>query len=327
MIRTILTAVFIMFVIGLLLFWLLSGGVSRAWQAGKDFTNPIAVMFGGGSTTQELISLPWRPDTTRGPDISGYVGVADQQLQGGGAVGQQQTQDDNTARLQQFGNPSPYRGVVTISSVSASNDPSHEYVQLQSSGDAAGPLNISGWMLQSVVSGRLGVLPYAAPIYAGGTVNSVQQVALMPGGSVTVTSAVSPVGVSFQETKCTGYLDQVQSFYPALSEACPAPADTLPQTAQNLRTYGASCFDYLDSLQACSFVGAGLPSNLSSACRTYIATSLSYNGCVNMYRGGSDFAQRSWRLYLNQQSPLWNPLHDIVRLLDEQGRVVDVYTY
>jgi len=148
-----------------------------------------------------------------------------------------------------------------------------------------------------------------------------------PGASAIITTGLSPVGVSFEDNICSGYLGQLQTFFPTLSSSCTAPSDALPQTAQNLKTYGASCLDYINNLPAFEFPGPNLPSDLSQACRTFVATTLSYNGCVAMNRTQSTFELPSWRLYLAMRAPLWNHTHDIIRLLDNQGRVVDVLQY
>lgn len=322
MIRTILGIVLALFLIGVILFWIVTGGISRAWRTGIHFTNPISVIFGNGTTTGVLIHLPWQIETTRGPDISDYVGIADGQLEAG-------TQADTaagTSYLQQFGTPSPYVGAVTIVGNNATaSDPTQEYIVLHAAG--SGPVDVTGWVLQSAVSGAYGVIPPAASVFVGGVVNRVERAYLAPDVSAVVTTGASPVGVSFKETRCTGYLNQHQRFSPELNESCPEPSDALPQTAQNLRVYGASCFDYVANLSSCRFAGASLPGDLTSACRIYIANDLSYNGCVEMYRNSPYFALNSWRLFFSISHQLWNNSHDIIRLLDAQGRVVDVLSY
>jgi hypothetical protein len=327
MIRTILLTVFIVLVLGLVIYWLVTGGVQRAWQVGKNFSNPIALIFGNGTTTGTYITLPWQPTPTRGPDIGDYVGVADQQQQ----VADAQTNAgaaQSPSQLAQYGNPSPYAGAVTISGNNATDaDPSQEYIEIQAADGNTSPINISGWALQSAVSGIYGVIPQAAPVFIGGIVNNVGAVYLAPGASAIITTGASPVGVSFRENICSGYLAQLQQFSPNLNSSCPAPTDVLPQTAQNLRVYGASCFDYLQNLQSCEFPGTSLPASLSPACRSFLSTNLSYNGCVAMYRSRGDFARPAWRLYFALTRELWNNSHDIIRLLDNQGRVVDVLSY
>lgn len=326
MLKTILTTILILVILALVIFWLVTGGIQRAWGVGKSFTNPIALIFGNGTSTGASITLPWQPASTRGPDISDYVGQADAQQSAADAGSSEP--DATVTNLQQYGNPSPYAGQVTIAGDNATAaSPAQEYVQIQASSGNTAPINVTGWVLQSAVSRLFASVPLAAPVFIGGAANSVRPVLLAPGATAILTTGLSPIGVSFQESECTGYLSQLQQFYPNLGESCPAPSDALPQTAENLRTYGASCFDYIASMQSCFFAGNTLPASLTPACRSFIANNLSYNGCVATYQAQPDFAQPSWRLYLGQSREFWNNAHDIIRLLDTQGRIVDVLTY
>lgn len=327
MLRTIFTTALVVLILGAIAYWILSGGPQRAWNAGKNFTNPISMIFANGTSTGVFLTLPWQSEMVRGPDISDYVGVADQQLQDSGAV---QAGGSNTSpsQLAGYGDPSPYAGQVTMTdNNAAATDPSKEYITLEVSSDVTAPITISGWVLQSAVSGMYGVIPQAADTLIAGTVNDVGPVSIPPGGTAIVITAASPVGVSFRENMCSGYLAQVQRFTPYLASSCPSPSDILPQTPENLRTFGSDCVDYAASVQRCHSPAQEMPSTLSPACRTFLANNLSYNGCVAMYRSRSDFSLPAWRLYLALRQPLWTTTHDVVRLLDEQGRVVDVLSY
>ncbi len=326
-IRTILVTVLILLGLGLLFYWFVTGGPQKAWQAGGYFTNPVGAIFDSGTTTSTGITLPWQITAPRGPDISGYVTAAEQNAGlGGSSPGN--WPGSSSSNLAQYGTPSPYAGEVTITGNNvAASDPSQEYIEIRASSDAPSPVTISGWVLQSAVSGTYAVIPQAADPFIGGIVNTVRPVTLPPGGSAIITTAASPVGVSLRENNCTGYLNQLQSFSPRLASSCPAPNEVLPQTAGNLRLYGNACFDYLNTLPSCYFPGANLPSDISKVCGSYLATSLSYNGCVQMYQSRSGFALPAWRLYFGLTHKLWNTSHDVIRLLDDQERVVDVLSY
>jgi hypothetical protein len=326
--RRIFFVVLFFFVILLIIVWLISGGASAAARTAKSLANPLNIIFYNGTSTGNTILLPWQlPALTRGPDISQYANTADQQLEAASQnQGENAPQDPGQART--FGNPSPYAGKVTVGNNDATaSDPAQEYVELDASAGNSGAIDITGWSLQSAVSGGRAYIMQAAPILITGIVNSVRHVALDPGASAIVVSGASPVGVSFQENVCIGYLAQLQTFTPDLSNSCPTPSDMLPETADNLRTYGPSCLDYVRNLPQCYFPGANLPSNLSPACRSFIADTMSYNGCVSIFDKNTDFTLPSWRLFLNMTRELWNNSHDVVRLLDAQGRTVDALTY
>ncbi|MDP2649100.1 MAG: hypothetical protein Q8P19_04365, partial [bacterium] len=69
------------------------------------------------------------------------------------------------------------------------------------------------------------------------------------------------------------------------------------------------------------------PAGISGTCRSFLANVLTYNGCVNVSKGGEVFASSSWRIFLNRTAELWSNSHDVIRLLDSEGRVVDVLSY
>lgn len=325
---TILKWIFILFIVALVLFWLVTGGPQKAWEVGKHFTNPVSIIFDNGTSTGNFIRLPWQPpELTRGPDISGYVGVADEQKQDADSAPSLDTLSaGKAAQLRKFGTPSPYAGAVVLSDKNSASVASKEYVVVTASADNTTQIGISGWSLESASHGVHIVLPGAAPVFVAGVVNPTAAVFLSPGASAIVSSGLSPLGVSLRENECSGYLEEMQRFTPALANSCPSAADVLEETDQNLRVYGSSCFEYLSNAPACYFPKT-LPNSLSPACRELIVTSLSYNGCVQRYHNDASFNLPSWRLFLGSGVPLWDPSHDIIRLLDQYGRVVDVLVY
>lgn len=325
MIKRVLIVSLIVFVIALIIFWFVTGGWAAAARTARSLANPLELIF-GTSTSGSFINLPWQPgEMTRGPDISDYAGEADARNMASGDSDQYSgTQTDST---QGSVNSSPYSGKVFISEHTATESGvSKEFIQLTASDSNTAPIPLTNWVLQSAVSGvRVGI-PLAAPLFVLGAVNSVQPIYLEPGASVFITTAISPVGASFRENICSGYLNELQKFTPELSNECPAPSESLPMTAENLRIYGSSCFDYLNTLNQCHFPTT-LPGDLSSACRSYISNTTSYNGCTNTYRNRTSFNLPAFRTYLGLSTELWANSHDVIHLLDEQGRTVDVLTY
>jgi hypothetical protein len=225
-----------------------------------------------------------------------------------------------------FGDPSPDRGTVQIVDMSTDVSASGEYITLENYGDRS--VSIEGWSLQSAVSGVRVPLPAATRTFVMGAVPSPTTITLEPYKAIYVNSGPSPVGVSFQENSCSGYLSQFQSFVPHLGNyQCPQNSDELPWTPENVQRYGESCLTYVDSLPSCHFHTDAFPNSLSSSCREYIREALTYNGCVARNKWRPSFHQDVWRVFLEQPEPLWGTNHDIIRLLDAQGRTVDVYNY
>ncbi len=325
MIKRVLIISLIVFAIALFIFWLVTGGGAAAARTARSLANPLELIF-GTSTSGSFITLPWQPDSsTRGPDISDYASEAAAQNLASGDSDQLSSPQETQVR--NFGTPSPYAGKITIRESSATeSDPSREFIEIAAAESNTGPILITNWSLQSAVSGVRAPIPQAAPFFVMGVVNNVQPISLEPGTAVFITTAASPVGTSFRENICTGYLSELQTFTPELSGECPAPSETLPMNADNIRTYGSSCFDYLNNLTSCHFPGDP-PSGLFPTCRSFVVNSFSYNGCVNTNRARPSFALPTYRAYLSLRSELWANSHDVVRLLDADGRTVDVLTY
>ena len=216
--------------------------------------------------------------------------------------------------------------MVTLSQAAATESgTAHEYVELDAR-EGISPVPLTGWSLQSMVSGVRVSLPGAAAPFIIGVVNSLSPIVLSPGQTVLVVSGPSPVGVSFRENRCTGFLEQVQSFDPALSNACPASSELAPFTAENLHQYGSDCMDFARSLPQCSFP-VNLPSSLTPGCRAYLVNTFTYSNCVDIQRSRPSFELDTWRIYLSSASELWDNQHDIIRLLDAQGKTVAAISY
>ncbi len=333
MIKRILIASTVVFVLGLLSFWIFTGGIESTARTAKNLLNPIDFIFGTGTSTERIFRLPWQLDLPTGPDISGYSTEVGEGYQG--------TQEQDRAAIEAqygpliagssdprtFGNPSPNTGKVTFANTATSeSDPAREYVVIHANRGNGVPVSIRGWSIQSAVSGLRVAIGQGAPLFVLGVVNVAQPIYLEPGASATLVTGVSPVGTSFRENICSGYLNELQSFTPELPSECPLPSDALPLTADNLRTYGNACVDYVRAIPQCHFPSAP-PANLSATCRSFITNTLSYNGCMRMHSAESSFALSSWRIYLGLRSEIWNNGHDVIRLLDDKGQVVDVLTY
>ncbi|MBI5645105.1 hypothetical protein HY970_03330 [Candidatus Kaiserbacteria bacterium] len=291
--------------------------LSLASQTGYDFELP---------GTQKLWTVP---DTTTGPDDHEY-GRSDYQTTGDQLVDLQAQYDELQREVEDarsFGEPSPYRGKVAISGGTAGeSDPRNEYIVISMQWLESGSISLAGWSLQSQLSGQRAIVPLAASPLIQGTVNTIQPITLFGGQSVIVMSGPSPVGISFRENICTGYLEALQQFQPTLSNACPSPKDAMPLTAFNIQKYGAECSDFVATIPQCS-APATVPSTISPACRTFIANTFTYNGCVSTFRLRVPFNLDTWRAYIGSNRELWSNTHDVIRLLDDRGRTVDSVAY
>lgn len=329
MFRQVLFWLIAFIVIILILLWVIGGGPRRAYEQVTSFE---ILPF---SPTEAGFRLPWQPVelfptidiTTAFQPAGDDLDATQYQLAEFETEYERLNREAGTMRT--FGSPSPYSGTVTIVhdifGVRAT-EPNEEYVQIAVDYKAQSAVDITGWSLESALTGTKVYLPGIASSFVMGTTNAIGSTSLQPGGLAIITTAPSPVGASFRENVCSGYLDQFQEFHPQLGNECPSPPSMLPLTEENLRNYGDSCFDVVAQLYSCRFP-QNIPDTVTPACRAFLTDALSYNGCVSRNHSSRSFETNRWRMYLGGQSEIWRNSHDAIRLLDAQGKTVDVFVY
>lgn len=331
MIKNVLLALGGFVVIGLLILWILNGGIGRVYNGVKNFTffATSTESMGAGFT------LPWQPDGLL-PRITekdlfpsgGYEMPGTPEAELSALQDEYERIAEEAGTVANVGNPSPSYGKIIISRSYSSpreNDVSSEYVALEAVFSNTAPVSLAGWSLRSAVTGAYAPISGAANLFWMGAVNTLDPVSLSPGHTAMISTTVSPVGTSFRENKCTGYLEQFQSFAPSLSLHCPTPSDEVQLSTENLQQLGSDCLSALSYIPTCEFP-KDIP-NVTPQCRAHLQTILSYNGCVGRHSSDSDFSENTWRLFAGSPRELWGNTHDAIQLLDAEGRVVDVYVY
>lgn len=330
-IPTILKFSALAFVLLLIILWLFTGGIQKSINAGKILLNPVALYLGDTNATGTLFLLPWRPnDFPRGPEIDASAMnpemLSEEEIENRLKVQNTYGASSGLSDPRTYGTPSPYYGQILLSQHGTQGGgPSSESLMLTANTYDA-PVSLAGWSVQSAVTGKRAYLPLGISHFVLGSVNNAQPVVLESGISALLISGNSPIGGSFRENMCMGYLNERQSFTPPLTMGCPDISRAMPITADNIRIYGEGCIDYVQSMRGCD-IPTDLPSELSASCRSFIAEAASYNGCTRANQQSAGFLLPTWRLYLSSGIELWQDLHDVVRLLDDKGRVVDVLTY
>lgn len=334
MFRRVVLWLLIFIVLAALALWVIGGGPRDVFKSvvSINILSPLT------ATTDEGFRLPWQPAQLFPTiDITDALNLSDPYAHDSSNTETQlialteeyERLNREAAALREFGTPSPFARAVFIARDEAgihATDAAAEYLQLQADYQNSEAIDIRGWSIESALTGVKISLPGAAAPFAQGLPNTLGSVLLSPGGIAIVTSGPSPVGISFRENACTGYLQQFQQFSPPLAEYCPTPSSLIPMNQQNLTRYGAECFDALQDVRSCRFPQE-LPHTLTETCRAALADTLSYNGCVRTQSTRADFQSDVWRLYIGTAGELWRPSHDVIRLLDAQGRTVDVFTY
>lgn len=228
-----------------------------------------------------------------------------------------------------FGTPSSYRGIVTIEHNTAGvsqSSPQRQYIAIALSNKTSKDVVISGWTLESSATGLSATISQGVEVAKSGVVNTPTPIILHPGDRAILETGSSPIGVSFKENQCAGYLEQFQDFSPTLESVCPLPADDFASASGLTIKGGSACMSYLKTLPRCS-IPTTFPSSVSDECRGYTQEHFTYNGCVDDHQSDKGFTGTTWRIFLSQDSQLWQSSHETIKLLDADGKTVDLFAY
>lgn len=328
-----------LFFLGVMVFffvlWLAGGGPNNAISFSGPFITPVT---GVGQTQVGYGDTDWYKG---GINVSGSLpGIRTTEFRNNVQsieyqLGSLQLESKRQAL---FSTPSPKRGMVRISggSVSTTN-PDQEYIVLQASSSNTDPVTITGWRLASVATDKSATIPRGTRLPTSGTVNASEPIVLYPGEQAYVLSGESPIGGSFAENKCTGYLEMNQSFTPSLGKRCPTASEEFDRHFAGNPYKDNACYTLIRNTNSCVTPEEG--SRISANCLNLIDSRLTYNGCVASHRYDSNFESNQWRIYLGRTEitrkndstrnygDLWKDSREAIRLLDENGLTVDLYTY
>ncbi len=217
--------------------------------------------------------------------------------------------------------------IVGGASTPHATKPESEYLTIVADTGNTEAVLVSGLTLKSAISGASYQIPNGERLPRSGTAPNEAPVFLKPGERVVIQTGRSPIGMSFLINKCTGYFSEFQTFTPPLSRNCPLPKSELADTPDNRAYYGSGCFDFLRSLSACRVVLKAIPADLPAACHAFIASRVSYNGCVAAHRSDADFFAAEWRLFLGRDTEIWRDKREEITLVAPDGTVLSTYTY
>ena len=243
---------------------------------------------------------------------------------------------------------------IGVGNASRSYQPYEEYITIENRGRDS--INITGWTLKNAkdertyeLGGRIQHFPADTAVVGRGArfispygESVVQNIVLGPGEKAIVTTGsmaqLSPYRItSFKENVCSGYLGELRnySFEPALRRDCPNPEIEL-----GVRNLDTKCQNYIDRLRSCETPDydkrdrdGEICSNcadgvqLSSSCINYLKGHYSYSGCIANHAGDPNFEGDTWRIFLGQKWEMWANDHDIIKLFDSTGNLVDYKSY
>lgn len=310
---------FILFLIVLGVVWAVTGGPARDISREGPFLNAPSPLGDGNAYGVPSVNTPEFDNKYRGDTGSGNSSFFTD------IISRVRSGVDTTDGEEK----SPYAEYVSLSISSARNsDPSQEYVTIKTSRSLSDRITISDWRLESSVTLAGSALGSASYLPFSGQVNTESPVAIGPNTTVYVTTGRAPIGVSFRTNTCTGYFEQFQDFQPRLKLECPFPEDEFVAALErDAFIPNAACIDYVDDLNRCIFNINNVPQGIGGACQNFALNDLTYNGCVSLHKNDAEFYKSEWRMYLDRDQELWRSKNERIRLLDENGKVIDVISY
>lgn len=236
---------------------------------------------------------------------------------------------------------SPYTGMVTLRIGNAKRtNPEEEYLTLLARSNNTEALNISDWFVESYVTEERAAIPEGARILKSQHGKETAPIYLEPGERAYLITSESPFNISFRENNCTGYLSKLEDVYPRLTPRCPDPEAEMLRFAR-IDLDNDSCYEFVEDINRCEIIDEDDvdEADISGACKKFVNENLNYEGCVENHRSDLQFDELGyWRIYFDrerdpddededQSRDLWRKEREIIRLIDERDRVVDVIEY
>lgn len=332
-------AVFLGILILLGIIWLFTGGLERLQQGEGPFLRPPSPL--GSGETYFLSGVDRWKYGSSGFGVRNTVSAGSTRDNSVRTERERSNTQEEVDQLSDelqasivFGTPSPYRGQVTFEQnargAKATSNKT-EYITLRAQTKNPGGVAITGWKVVSAIANNDGTLreayiPNGTNIPETGEVNPVYGITLAPGEKAHIVTGPSPIGVSFRVNTCSGYLEQFQDYTPALEKTCPKPEDELRFREQYI-PYEDACEWYVDDLPRCEIILKQTPKEYGTECDQFVKNELTYNACVENHQYRPNFFKKEWRIYLNRQNELWKNKRDIIKLLDAEGKTVDLLSY
>lgn len=225
-------------------------------------------------------------------------------------------------------NISPYFEKVKISRVEAPTFDNPSLITLSARLGSEEEINITGWEAK----GEKGsfIIPRGVEKYDSLNPISGEDIFVKSGDLIYISSDLNPIwgkDSNFRPNKCMGYLESSYNFIIPITKNCPRPRqDRLP------RYLGANCQAFINSRETCESLNHQRLEDWNLLkdynCMDYITSNFNYAGCFTNYSQDQDFLEKKWHIYMNRpEREIMNINHDTIYLLDQDGLLIDKYSY
>lgn len=203
---------------------------------------------------------------------------------------------------------------ISISSVSRYGQ---NAISLRASYFDSGKINITGWRIKSVQKGETVIgKGYALPQVDA----MLSDVLLTSGESADIIIGLSPLAGNFRVNNCFGWLNNLYNLDYS-TDYCPGGFKI-----GDLAGLDSACQDLILRASSCQTLSENELNKSSYQCRQWAGKNMNYNTCVASYRNDGDF-YKEWKIYTGNINPIFDSLHDIIELRDQNGILIDSYEY
>jgi hypothetical protein len=216
---------------------------------------------------------------------------------------------------------SPYFNEVHLGDVGTQEVELYTY---QNYNEPTTTIDITGWEIKTNHGGEY--VPQAVNIYDPDAAPVLSDIILSSAQNDQIYFYSNSAPQNVRLNSCMGYLssanyvNQTNQFSPALPDNCP------PVSSTAISSFTGACQNYINSL-GCNPVNMSSPNIPQNdyACQQYLENNFTYNSCITNHAHDANFLSDTWYIWMGS-SPL-DQYHDNVVLLDQNGLVVDTYSY
>lgn len=213
-------------------------------------------------------------------------------------------------------NLSQYSDKIQISSVNgSSNKASNEKITISNISKES--INLTGFRIETYELEKF-IIPKAYDL-PGFSAVPEDNITLSPGGRLDIYVGTQERKMDFRENICTGYFDEKSNFGGALSHSCPII------NVSKMLDFTDDCIRYLNNMPKCKMYISKM--ELDYKCDQFATEHYSYAGCVKDYKNDKNFYSNRWMVWMQRTTNFFRDEHELVTLKDQNGKVVDTYSY